>query len=115
MGLMEGIYDKDDDKKIFTEAPQLDKVKNYKNDIILIKVEKMMYNAMKNNNCNKEIYKHILKKYDELMCVSYDISANMSKNGVELEGEYLEYCKKSLDQREFIRKMCSVGYGGNLE
>ena len=115
MGLMAEIYDKDDDKKVFTESPQLDKVKNYENNINLIKIEKMMWNALKNENCDKKIFKKILEKYDELICLSYDVSGNMVINGVELEGEHLDYCKKSLEQREFIRKMCCVGYGEFLE
>ena len=114
MGLMEKLYDKDEDKKVFSESPQLDKVKNYENNIKLIKVEKMMWNAFKNNG-KKEIFKHILTKYDELMMVSYDISGNMVMNGVQPEGEYIDYCKESLEQREFIRKMCCVGYRGHLE
>jgi hypothetical protein len=114
MGLMAEIYDKDEDKKVFTESPQLDNVKNYENDIKLIKVEKMMWNAFKNNG-KKEIFKHILAKYGELMIVSYDISGNMVMNGIAPEGEYLDYCKQSLEQREFIRKMCCVGYRGHLE
>jgi len=114
MGLMAEIYDKDEDKKVFTESPQLDKVKNYENNIKLIKVEKMMWNAFKNNG-KKEIFKHILAKYDELMNVSYDISGNMVMNGVQPEGEYIDYCKESLEQREFIRKMCCAGFRGHLE
>jgi hypothetical protein len=114
MGLMAEIYDKDEDKKVFTESPQLDNVKNYENNIKLIKVEKMMWNAFKNNG-KKEIFKHILAKYDELMNVSYDISGNMVMNGVQPEGEYIDYCKESLEQREFIRKMCCAGFRGHLE
>ena len=113
MGLIAKLYDKDEDKNVFTESPQLDNVKNYENNIKLIKVEKMMWNAFKNNG-KKEIFKHILAKYDELMIVSYDISGNMVMNGVAPEGEHLDYCKQSLEQREFIRKMCCVGYRGDL-
>jgi hypothetical protein len=114
MGLMAKLYDKDEDKKVFTESPQLDNVKNYENTIKLIKVEKMMWNALKNKNSKKEIFKHILAKYDEVMNVSYDISGNMVMNGIAPEGEHLDYCKQSLEQREFIRKMCCVGYRGDL-
>ena len=114
MGLMAKLYDKDEDKNVFTESPQLDIVKNYENIIKLIKVEKMMWNALKNKNSKKEIFKHILAKYDEVMNVSYDISGNMVMNGIAPEGEHLDYCKQSLEQREFIRKMCCVGYRGDL-
>jgi hypothetical protein len=114
MGLMAKLYDKEEDVKVFTEAPQMDNVKTYENNIKIIKVEKMMWNAFKNNS-KKDIFKHILSKYDELMCLSYDIAGNMVLNGIQVEGEYLDYCKSSLDQREFIRKMCCVGNQGFLK
>ena len=114
MGLMEEIH-KGEDKKVFSEAPHREETKNYENSIKLINVEKMMWNALKNKNARKEIFKHILAKYDELMVVSYDMSGNMVFNEIVKEGDYLSYCKESLDQREFIRKMCCVGYGGYLK
>ena len=114
MGLMAKLYDKEEDVKVFTEAPQMDNVKELTNVIKLIKVEKMMWNALKNNS-NKDLFKHILSKYDELMCLSYDISGDMVLNGIRVEGDYLEYCKSSLDHREVMRKMCSAGFQGYLE
>ena len=115
MGLMEKIYDKEEDKKVFSEAPQREETRNYENSIKLINVEKMMWNALKNKNARPEIFKHILAKYDELMVASYDMSGNLTQNGLAKEGDYISYCKESLDQREFIRKMCCVGYGGYLK
>ena len=112
--VMMKLYDWEEYVKVCKEAPKLDKVRDYENDIKLIKVEKMMWNALKNNR-HRVIFKHILSKYDELMCLSYDIAGNMVLNGIQVEGEYLDYCKSSLDQREFIRKMCSFGYRGHLE
>jgi hypothetical protein len=53
----------------------------------------------------------LLTKYDELMGISYDISENMVRNGIVGEGRHIDYCKNSLDHREYIRKMCCVGYG----
>ena len=110
MGLMERTFE-GEDKKVFSEAPQLDKIKNYENDMSLVKTEKMIYNALSNSNSNKKIFKMLLAKYDELMGLSYDISGNMVINGLVPEGEHLDYCKESLTQREYIRKMCSFGYG----
>ena len=78
--VMAKLYDKD-----FTEAPKMIYVKDYENNIKLIKVEKMMWNAFKNNS-KKDIFKHILSKYDELMCLSYDIAGNMVLNGIQVEG-----------------------------
>ena len=112
--VMMKLYDWEEYVKVCKEAPKLDKVRDYENDIKLIKVEKMMWNALKNNR-HRVIFKHILSKYDELMCLSYDICSNMVMNGIQAEGYYLDYCKSSLDQREFIRKMCSFGYRGHLE
>ena len=115
MSLMEKIHDKEEDKKVFSEAPHREETKNYENGIKLVKVEKMIYNAMKTKTSRKDIFKHLLAKYDELMLVSYDISGNLVANELTKEGEYLAYCKESLNQREFIRKMCCVGYGGYLK
>ncbi len=115
MGLMENIHDKEEDKKIFSEAPHREETKNYENNLKLISVEKMIYNAMKTKTSRKDIFKHLLAKYDELMLVSYDISGNLVANELVMEGDYISYCKGSLDQREYIRKMCCVGYGGYLK
>ena len=112
--VMMKLYDWEEYVKVCKEAPKLDKVRDYENDIKLIKVEKMMWNALKNNR-HRVIFKHILSKYDELMCLSYDICSNMVMNGIQAEGDYLDYCKSSLDQREFIRKMCCVGNQGFLK
>tara|TARA_R110000822_G_scaffold296052_1_gene418398 strand:+ start:298 stop:639 length:342 start_codon:yes stop_codon:yes gene_type:complete len=113
MGLMERTFE-GEDKKVFSEAPQLDKIKKYENDMSLVKTEKMIYNALTNSKSNKKIYKILLSKYDELMELSYDISGNLVINGLVPEGEYLDYCKKSLPQREYIRDVCSFGYGESL-
>ena len=115
IGLMAESCDKDEDKKLWTESPKLDYFKNYENSFKLIKVEKMMWSAFKNKNSKKEIFKHLLAKYDELMVVSYDISSNMVMNGIQVEGIYLDYCRESMEQREFIRIMCCTGYGENLK
>lgn len=113
MGLMTMFYEGDEEgKKVFSEAPNLDNIKTIKNNIELIKTEKLLYLALGNPNTKKGIFKVILDKYDALMGVSYDISGNMVLNGIEKEGNYLKYCKESLEQREYIRKMCCAGNGG---
>jgi hypothetical protein len=108
MGLMERMFE-GEDKKVFSEAPQLDNVKQFENNMSLVKIEKMIYNALSNSNSNKKIFKMLLAKYDELLGVSYDVSGNMVINGIVPEGDYIDYCKKSLTQREYIRKICSMG------
>ena len=107
--VMAKLYDKD-----FTEAPKMIYVKDYENNIKLKKVEKMMLNAFKNNR-QRVIFKHILSKYDELMRQSFDINSNMVLNGIQAEGDYLDYCREKRDHRECMRKMCSAGFQGYLE
>ena len=111
MGLMENLFSNEDDKNVFRQAPQMDNVNNYENNIKLVKTEKLIYTSLRNTNSKKEIFKILLAKYDELMGISYDISGNMVRNGIIVEGDHIDYCKSSLDQREYIRKMCCVGYG----
>jgi hypothetical protein len=112
--VMMKLYDWEEYVKVCKEAPKLDKVRDYENDIKLIKVEKMMWNALKNNR-HRVIFKHILSKYDELMRQSYDINSNMVLNGIQAEGDYLDYCREKRDHRECMRKMCSAGFQGYLE
>lgn len=81
---------------------------NYENNIKLIKVEKMVYqNLLKTNN--KAIFSKLLAKYDELMGVSYDISGNLVMLGSEKEGDHLQFCKDSLEQRKFLEILCNYG------
>ena len=113
MGLMENLFSNEDDKNVFRYSPQMDNVKNYDNNIKLVKTEKLIYTSLRNTNSKKEIFKILLAKYDELMGISYDISGNMVRNGIVVECEHIDYCKSSLDQREYIRKICCIGYGEN--
>ena len=113
MGLMENLFSNEDDKNVFRYSPQMDNVKNYENNIKLVKTEKLIYTSLRNTNSKKEIFKILLAKYDELMGISYDISGYMVRNGIIVEGKYIDYCKSSLDQREYIRKICCIGYGEN--
>jgi hypothetical protein len=111
MGLMENLFSNEDDKNVFRYSPQMDNVKNYENNIKLVKTEKLIYTSLRNTNSKKEIFKILLAKYDELLSISYDISGNMVRNGIIVEGDHIDYCKSSLDQREYIRKICCIGYG----
>jgi hypothetical protein len=114
MRLMESISN-NEDKKVFAEAPHLERVKNLENCVKLVKVEKLIVTALNNPNSKRDIFKAFLKKYDDLMCLSYDISSNLVDTGLILEGDHIDYCKSSLGQREFIRVMCSKGYRGYLK
>ena len=113
MGLMENLFSNEDDKNVFRYAPEMDNVRNDENSMKLVKTEKLIYTSLRNTNSKKEIFKILLAKYDELMGISYDISGNMVRNGIIVEGEHIDYCKSSLDQREYIRKICCIGYGEN--
>jgi len=114
MGLMESISS-NENKKVFAEARHLEEIKNLENNLQLVKVEKLIVTALSNPNSKRDIFKALLKKYDDLMCLSYDISGNLVESGIALEGEHIDYCKSSLDQREYIRVMCSRGYKGYLK
>mgnify|MGYP001095725970 FL=1 len=89
----------------------MDNVEHDENIIKLYKTEKLIYNSTLNSNSNKEIFKMLLAKYDELLSNSYDITENLVRTGIMGEGEYIDYCKRSLVQREYIRRMCCLGYG----
>lgn len=86
-----------------------EKIQNYENNIKLIQTEKLIYKALINPNSARAIFPKLLAKYDELMGVSYDLSGNMVISGLSAEADHLEYCKSSLDQREYIRKLCLYG------
>jgi len=113
MGLMENLFSNEDDKNVFRYSPKMDNIRNDENSMKLVKTEKLIYTSLRNTNSKKEIFKILLAKYDELMGISYDISGNMVRNGIVVEGDHIDYCKSSLDQREYIRKICCIGYGEN--
>ena len=68
--------------------PHLDNVEHDENIIKLYKTEKLIYNSTLNSNSNKEIFKMLLAKYDELLSNSYDITENLVRTGIMGEGEY---------------------------
>ena len=78
------------------------KLENYKNNIQLINVEKLIYNALLKNNST--IFIKLLDKYDTLLAKSYELGIEMMSND-----EFMEYYNGSLKQREYISKLCIVG------
>jgi hypothetical protein len=111
MGLMLNMYEEKGDEEgisVFKNNKYDDKVKNYENSIKLIQTEKLIYLALSKLG-NGALFPKLLAKYDELMGVSYDLSGNMVNTGINQEGDHLTYCKQSLDQREYIRKLCLYG------
>jgi len=94
--------------KIVNLEKYQDKINCYENNIKLVQVEKLIYNALLKNT-SKLVFPLLLAKYDDLMTLSYDISGNLVSAGINLEGEHLEYCQQSLSQREFIKSICVFG------
>ena len=94
MGQAEMHFDKEEDKNEFKNAPHQDKIKNYENDIKLVKTEKLLYNALGNPNSKRNLFPILLAKYDELMGLSYEISGKMVLNGIVVEGDYLITVKR---------------------
>jgi hypothetical protein len=89
------------------ETKYQEKIQTYENNIKLVQVEKLLYNALAKDN--RAIFPKLLSKYDELMGVSFDLSENMVITGLNLEGDHLDYCHQSLAQREYIKKLCLYG------
>jgi hypothetical protein len=96
------------DKAVFKLDAKNDNImKNYKNSIQLVKVEKLIYQSLSKSG-NGVIFQKLFQKYSDLMADSYDISGNMVLLGGQ-EQEHLEYCSSSLKQREYIEKLCLFG------
>ena len=74
----------------------------------LVQVEKMIYKAIANKNTPRQLFSKLLSKYDDLLRISYDLSNNMVIDGLMTEKTYLEFCKNSLDQREWIKRCVFV-------
>jgi hypothetical protein len=109
LSLASGLYDKEEDKSVFKmEDKNTEKIRNYENNIQLVKVEKLIYQTL-GKGANGVIFQKLFQKYSDLMASSYDISGNMVRLAGISEGEYLEYCKESLQQREYIQALCLYG------
>jgi hypothetical protein len=96
-----------EEAKAVLDAKNDNIMKTYKNNIQLVKVEKLIYHSLIKSG-NGVIFPKLLQKYSDLMADSYDISGNMVLLGGQ-EQEHLEYCSSSLKQREFIEKLCLFG------
>ena len=94
----------------FSIEPKYQNVINRnENSMKLVQVEKMIYKAVANKNTPRQLFSKLLSKYDDLLRISYDLSNNMVIDGLMTEGNYLEFCKNSLDQREYIKDACLYG------
>ena len=105
-------YKTNEDREIFDlKLQEQTRQENDKNNIALIRVERLIYTSLK-NNADKAIYPKLLAKYDELIGLSYDMSGNLVLMNVNKETEYLDFCRDSLEQREYIKKICDAGVLG---
>tara|TARA_R110000772_G_scaffold171670_2_gene283579 strand:+ start:384 stop:749 length:366 start_codon:yes stop_codon:yes gene_type:complete len=91
-----------------------DRTELLKNELSLIKTERLIYTALLNPNGNKKIYKILFAKWEELTGLSYELGRDLVGIGIITEGKYIEYCKDSLKDREKMRICCSMGYGEPL-
>jgi alpha-glucuronidase len=84
------------------------RILNIQNNIKLLKVNKFIYKAIIEKKSSKYLEK-LMEKYDELLGTSIEIAGDLVLNEVVVEGEYLDFCKNSLKQREFIKMVCDYG------
>ena len=105
-----------EDKNILTETipPDTRICPLLKNQLSLVKTERLIYTALLNPNSNKKIYKILLAKWEELTGLAYEILSDLVVAGVIPESKYIGYCKDSLEYRENMRICCSMGYGEPL-
>ena len=115
LSLAGGIYEKEEDKSIFKmETKYEDELQSCEKDIKTINVERLIYNALLkklDGVDNRALFPRLLAKYDELIVDNMDISNNMVQNGIVAESEYLEFCRESVHQREYIKRICNYGEG----
>lgn len=82
------------------------KVESCENDRRLIQIEKMIYTA--HDKQRKATLPLLFEKYSEKMAMSLELGKEEVEMGFLEEGSYLEFCRKTLFQRDFIKKMCGV-------
>jgi hypothetical protein len=78
------------------------------NDIKRFKVEKLIYKAFVEKKSSKYLEK-LMEKYDELLGTAIEIGRDLVLYEVIVEGEYLDFCKKCLKERECIKIICDYG------
>jgi hypothetical protein len=95
-----------EEKEIFEPTPrELNRIQNMTNAVSLVKIERMCYSSLLNQSI-PTIYPRLLSKYDELMGVAYELASDAVLMNVVKETDYLDFCRESLKQRDFIKIMC---------
>jgi hypothetical protein len=87
-----------------TKNPIAERVRYFENSLNLVRVEKLIYNALLINN--RGLLPLCLAKYDELIGESFEIGKSMVVKENCKEEFYLQYCKDVMGQREYIKTLC---------
>ena len=74
----------------------------------LIQIKKIIYTNLLNDG-KKIIYPLLLSKYDELLNEIYYIVGDLVNMDVATMDDYMFYCKKSKETRNFLKKICEFG------
>ena len=72
----------------------------------IVQIEKMMYEAV--HAQNKPLLPLLLKKFDECLVETCEISEAMVRVGITKEIRHLEYTKKTIPQHEFMTLLCEL-------
>ena len=84
-------------------------INDHENIIKMIKTEKLIYTALANPNSARAIFPKLLAKFDELLSGALDHRSKLVTTGFKQEGEYLDFCKAALENREYIKLLCRYG------
>ena len=85
-------------------------IKEFETNIKLLKIEKMIYNALKNTKSDRAIYKKLQDKYAEAMVDLIELSSQQVSLGLRGEGNYLDFCNKIKKDKNFIDIICQYGF-----
>ena len=79
-------------------------IKTYEVRIKQYKTEIMIYNAVMKNN--KDIYKILQTRYEELICENYELTSNLVELNEINELEYINICNENKERRDNINSLC---------
>jgi hypothetical protein len=85
-------------------------IKEFETNIKLLKIEKMIYNALKNTKSDRAIYKKLQDKYAEAMVELIELSSQQVSLGLRGEGTYLDFCNKIKEDKKIIDIICQYGF-----
>jgi len=82
------------------------KVENLKVGVKMVQIEKMVYKAHEQQR--KATLPLLFEKYDAQLAQYLEFSQEEVNLEMMEQGSYLEMCRNSLTQRDYIKKMCGV-------